>query len=90
MSHRFDEDPSFGEIMRRFRIGQVTKNDLEMINTRHISNPNVTLPQITNLRCACYMNAERNAYNNVVFLEHLKATHKKQMILQLNVHCIPV
>ena len=77
VSHRFHDDPDFGEIMRRFRIGKVTKKDIHTINSRHIENPDVTLPQITELRCACYMNAERNAYTNVVFLEHLKQTHQK-------------
>ena len=76
-SHRFDKDKTFGEIMRRFRIGTVRKEDIKLINSRYILNDDVTLPPITRLRCACYMNAERNAYNNVLFLEHLKATHQK-------------
>ena len=72
VSHRFHDDPDFGEIMRRFRIGKVTKKDIHTINSRHIDNPDVTLPQITELRCACYMNAERNAYTNLIFLDHLR------------------
>ena len=76
-SHRFHDDPDLGEIMRRFRIGKVTKKDIQTINSRHIDNPNVSLPSITEIRCACYMNAERNAYTNVVFLEHLRQTHQK-------------
>ena len=35
------------------------------------------LPPVPKIRCACYMNDERNAYNNVIFMEHLKATHPK-------------
>ena len=77
VSHRFENDPDFGEIMRRFRIGKVTKKDIQTINSRHVDNPNVLLPPITQLRCACFMNAERNAYTNVVFLEHLRQTHQK-------------
>ena len=60
VSHRFEDDPSYGEIMRRFRMGLVTKEDIKTINTRFIGNINVSLPPITNLRCACYTNAERN------------------------------
>ena len=77
VSHRFEEDPGYGEIMRRFRIGLVTREDIQKINTRFIGNSDVSLPPITNLRCACWTNKERNAYSNTVFIEHLKATHQK-------------
>ena len=63
--------------MRRFRIGLVTQEDIKTINTRFIGNSNITLPPITQLRCACYTNDARNAYSNVVFIQHLKATHEK-------------
>ena len=76
-SHRFDEDHAFGEIMRRFRMGKVTTEDINQINTRFIQNEDVSLPIITELRCARYMNTERNAYNNVVSIEHKKKTNKK-------------
>lgn len=77
VSHRFSDDQAYGEIMRRFRIGLVTKKDIKKINTRHIANDNVSLPPITKLRCACYTNDERNAYTNTIFIQHLKATHTK-------------
>ena len=63
--------------MRHFRIGQVTKEDINMIYSRYYENDDVLLPPVSKIRCACYMNDERNAYNNVVFLEHLKAAHLK-------------
>ena len=63
--------------MRHFRIGQVTKEDINMINSRYYENYDVLLPPVSKIRCACYMNDERNAYNNVVFLKHLKATHPR-------------
>ena len=44
ISHRFEDDPEFGEIMTRLRNGSVTKNDLQTINSRHIANSNVSLP----------------------------------------------
>ena len=68
-------DPQYGEIMRRFRIGKVTKEDIQQINTRYYQNSDVTFPDISKLWCACYINDERNTYNNVIFLQHLKATH---------------
>ena len=77
VSHRYEKDPQYGEIMRRFRMGMVTKEDIQQINTRYFQNSDVTFPPITELRCACYMNDERNAYNNVIFLQHLKTTHEQ-------------
>ena len=77
VSHRFNDDQAYGEIMRQFRIGLVTKKDIQKINTRYIANDNVSLPPITKLRCVCYTNDERNAYTNTIFIQHLKATHMK-------------
>ena len=63
--------------MRCFRIGQVTKEDINMINSRYYESSDVLLPPVSKIRCACYMKDERNAYNNANFLQHLKATHPK-------------
>ena len=46
ISHRFDRDPAYGEIMRRRRMGKLTKNDIQTINTRFIKNSNVSLPPL--------------------------------------------
>ena len=43
-SHRFKEDPVFGEILRRFRNGNITENDIIYINSRYIQEEDVTLP----------------------------------------------
>jgi len=63
--------------MRRFRVGQATKKDIQTINTRYIENDNVVFPPTTQMRCACYRNDERCAFNSAVFLKHLEATHVK-------------
>ena len=42
--------------MRRFRIGQVTKEDIDMINSRNYENDDVLLPPVSKIKCACYMN----------------------------------
>lgn len=60
ISHRFEEDLAFGEIMRRLRIRQVTRHDTQTINTRFVENNNIYLLLITKLRYSCYMNDERN------------------------------
>ena len=77
VSHRFKQDPMYGEIMRRHRAGKITTKDIHTINQRFIEYQHVNLPTITKVRCACYRNDERNAYNNVIFLKHLEITHKK-------------
>ena len=91
ISHRFKLDPEYGEIMQRFRIGKASKEDIEKLNSRYYQNSDVTFPPITKLRCACYMNDERNAYNNMIFLQHLKATHSKEsegIVISPNHTCI--
>ena len=44
-SHRFKKDPVFGEILRRFRNGDFTDNDILFINSRYIENDEVSLPE---------------------------------------------
>ena len=75
--HRFESYPIYGEIMKRFRIGYVTKEDIINVNTRFILNDNVTLSPLSKLRFACYTNFKRNVYTNTIFLQHLKATHTR-------------
>ena len=74
-SHRFKEDPVFGNILRKFRNGDITEDDIVYINSRYIENPDVTLPEHSKLRYACSRNEERNAISTSIFLQHLQATH---------------
>ena len=74
-SHRFKEDPVFGEILRRFHNGDITEDDILFINSRYIKNKEVTLPEPSKLRYACATNEERNAVSTSMFLRHLQATH---------------
>ena len=32
-SHRFDEDPDFGELLKRLWKGELKKEDIKMLNT---------------------------------------------------------
>ena len=74
-SHRFKQDAVFGEILRKFRNGTITTDDIIFINSRYIENDNVTLPDPDNMRFACSTNQERNAVTTSIFLKHLEATH---------------
>ena len=75
ISHRFIDDPPYGEAMRKFRNGSVTKNDIAYINQRYIDNEDVNLPEMSKLRYACSTNIERNAIDATFFLKHLENTH---------------
>lgn len=77
ISHRFKNKIIFGNIMRMFRIGNVTDKAIQCIITRYEINSNAKLLPLTKICCACYRNDKRNAFNSVVFQEHLKATHRK-------------
>ena len=61
ISWRFKDDEAFGEVMRRFRNGTITKDDIALINSRYIDNPDVKLPPQDEMRYACAKNSERNA-----------------------------
>ena len=78
-SHRFQEDEQFGDVMRRFRNGCVTVDDLRWINERYIGNDSVNLPHYDKLRYACSLNTHRNAISNALFKKHLEQTHVKSV-----------
>ena len=77
--HRFKEDPEWGEILSRLRIGETTEEDLDLINERCLTNGNLHLPDDKETRLntcyACPTNLERNAISASIFEEHVRATH---------------
>ena len=77
ISHRFEDDNLYGEIMRRFRIGQVTKEDIDISNSRYYKNSNVLLPPVSKIRCACYMNDEGNDENDPNLADYHTKHHPK-------------
>ena len=68
ISHCFKEDPTFGDIMRRFRNGTVSNNDIDYINQRYIDNDGVSLPITSKLRYVCDKNDERNSLDSTFLL----------------------
>ena len=62
--HRFKDDAEWGELLFRFRDGNVTKQDIDLINER-IVNYTTELPD--NLRYATYFNRDRDAINAGLF-----------------------
>jgi hypothetical protein len=76
-SHRFKDDPEYGEILGRLRSGTDTVEDREEINKRVISNANGTaVPNEDPNACyACATNRERNGVTAGTFRKHLINTH---------------
>ena len=48
VSHRFDSNPRFGELMTRLWRGELTENDIKLLNTWVVGTNGVTLPKSTN------------------------------------------
>ena len=77
-SHRFKDDPEYGEILARMRMGTDTREDREKINTRVIgasSDNGVQLPTDPDACYACPTNKERNGITAGTFKKHILATH---------------
>ncbi len=74
-SHRFKDDIQFGEILARMRMGQDTREDRELINSR-VVNATLTLPDHAPDACfACSTNKERNGVTAACFKMHIEETH---------------
>ena len=75
-SHRFNDDPEWGDIMKRMRTGALTDNDKTLINEHFVgrcdgftSDPAAAV--------ACKTNKERNAVEFMAWKNHLIAKHPK-------------
>lgn len=66
-SHRFKDDPKWGEIMTRLRMGESTKEDICTINSR-VLGKNLAIPVESDDVCyACTTNKQRNIVSDSVF-----------------------
>ena len=62
-SHRFDKDPAFGALLKCLWKGEMTEDDIELLNTRVLGQNNTVLPEDTNDAATCYacpLNKQRN------------------------------
>ena len=67
--HRFKKDVSWGKLLMRMWNGELTKEDVEFINTKVVTvNKRRHLPK--DLRYMTYFNRDRDAINTAVFEEH--------------------
>lgn len=90
--HRFREDPEYGYVMRRFRQGRPTRDDIAYINTRVINDNDMLAPKISDLpndiAYATATNADRCAINTGMFMEHIAATHSTSRATEPPSHTI--
>ena len=65
--HRFRNDPAWGELLERVRLGRPSREDLELINTRVIGRDD-SMPK--GIQTATHANIDRDAINTAIFEEH--------------------
>jgi hypothetical protein len=68
--HRFKKDKEWGRLLRRFRNGTVTAEDIRLINER-VVNETTKLPP--DIRYATYFNRDRDSINTGLFEKRCKA-----------------
>ena len=67
--HRFKKDVKWGKLLMRMRNGELSKEDVEFMNTKVVTDHKSThLPK--DLRYATYFNRDRDAINTALFEEH--------------------
>jgi hypothetical protein len=67
--HRFKHDPAWGKLLRRFRNGTVTIEDIRFINQRVVTK-DTKIPN--DIRYATYFNRDRDSINTALFEERCK------------------
>jgi hypothetical protein len=93
-NHRFATDPVYGEIMRRFRNGIVTLQDIQTLNTRVVKDSPAssvaadTVPP--GISYAVFTNKEKDSINSGIFFQHLQATHSKDANVPCPLHTIMI
>jgi hypothetical protein len=73
--HRFKDDPLFGQILSRLRMGKLTKEDIRRINERWLGNDGVDVPTTGDVCYACPLNKDRNTVSTKVFAGMIESTH---------------
>ena len=78
--HRYSGDRTYGNIMKRFREGKPTHEDIECLNSRvvdQIATEDGTLRLPHDIAYAVYTNRRRSQINNAVFNNHLQMYHSQ-------------
>ena len=85
--HIFSGDMAWGKLLSRFCNGELTSDDVDLLNTRVVDQNNLSLP--VDLRYACFKNIDRVSINTWLFLSHVQSAPdtayiKKNCILILS------
>jgi hypothetical protein len=86
-NHRAKHDPEFALILKHFRDGVPTQQDIDKINSRVVTNETI-IPD--NIQYACPTNKDRCAINNAIFLKHLKQTHSQNSNDESPIHTLMI
>jgi hypothetical protein len=70
--HRFKDDTEWGNLLSRFRDGEVTMTDIDTIN-ECVVNPQTRLPK--DIKYATYFNRDRDSINVALFQERCKTIY---------------
>ena len=74
-SHRFKDDPEYGRMLLRIWRGELSQEDIKMINTRIVGLNGVELPAInsdSDIAYSCPTNTERNLIHTELFQQHIR------------------
>ena len=75
-THRFRDDPKFGEVLKKLWRGQFDRDDKKYINSR-VVGPNVNLPDVMSgdISYACPSNLQRNQISWGIFDKRIRANN---------------
>ncbi|KAG7356970.1 hypothetical protein IV203_001658 [Nitzschia inconspicua] len=89
--HRFDRDPQWGKLLRRFRKLGPDIEDVAIINTRVVEAKN-NGPLEKKILPVMFMQQKQilieMAINDAIFAKHLEETHSKDPNVQLRMHTL--
>ena len=74
-SHRFKDDPEYGRMLLRIWHGELSEDDIKMINTRLVGLNGVELPDVnsdSDIAYSCPTNLERNLIHTELFQQHIR------------------
>ena len=78
--HQFVNDPAWGQLLSRFRVGKYTEEDIKTINSRCLYDGHtLDFPNDKDKMNTCYAcptNKEQNSIEMSLFEEHLRKTHQ--------------
>ena len=83
--HRFVDNLQCGKLVERFSNGTVTREDIQMINSRLIDDNKengdiIHLPKedTSDIYYTCAVNTERNSITTSIFKDYINITHPKE------------